>query len=302
MRTRSLLAAVATAALAVATMATAAGSASADDFVSHHEFQANCTPNHTAADDPIVFPGQPGRSHDHTFMGNVSTDAYSTPASLLAAGTSCSVPQDRSGYWFPTLLEDGRPVVSTQQQTIYYKSGIEDYSSVKPFPAGLRFVAGNMMASTEEFENAPGAVEGFECGDSSKNWTFPRSCPKGSQLNVRYQAPSCWDGVHLDSADHRSHMAYPVRGACPSDHPVAVPMLEFKTFWPVDGDLSGVRFSSGGASSWHYDFINAWDQQVLAALTEHCINGGLQCNPRGYDQYKPHRGAVLDEGYRPVES
>ena len=241
MRTRSLLAAVASTALVVAAVASTAGSASADDFVSHHEFQANCTPDHTAPDDPIVRPGLPGASHDHTFMGNVTTDANSTLGSLDAGATSCTVPQDRSAYWFPTLLRDGEPVVSTWQQTIYYKSGVEDYTQVVPFPRGLRFVTGDMMATTEEFRDAPGAVEGFECGDSTKNWTFPRGCPAGTQMNVRYQAPSCWDGVHLDSADHKSHMAYPVAGACPSDHPVAVPMLEFKIFWPVDGDVADPR-------------------------------------------------------------
>ena len=37
---------------------------------------------------------------------------------------------------------------------------------------------------------------------------------------------------------------------------------------------------------------------MLQALTEHCINGGLQCNPRGYDLYKPWAGAVLDANYQ----
>ncbi len=55
-------------------------------------------------------------------------------------------------------------------------------------------------------------MEGFECGDLSRSWDIPRSCAPGTQVNVRYQAPSCWDGVNLDSADHKSHMAYPVGG------------------------------------------------------------------------------------------
>ena len=76
----------------------------ADTTVTHHEFQANCTPTHTLPDDPIVYPGQAGASHSHTFMGNRSTNANTTTASLLAANsTSCTVPQDKSAYWFPTL-------------------------------------------------------------------------------------------------------------------------------------------------------------------------------------------------------
>ena len=34
-----------------------------------------------------------------------------------------------------------------------------------------------------------------------------------------------------------------------------------------------------------------------AALVSHCINGGLQCDPRGFDLYKPDRGAALNENY-----
>ena len=299
MRTRSLLAAVASAALAVAAVATTAGSASADSYVSHHEFQANCKMDHTASDDPILFPGQAGRSHNHTFVGNVTTNANSTLSSLLAGATSCTVPQDHSAYWFPTLYKNDKPVLSDWPQTIYYKSGIEDYTKVVPFPKGLQFITGDMMATQDQFRNAPGAVEGFECGNLTKVYDFPASCPSGTQLNVRYQAPSCWDGVNLKAPDGKgkSNMAYPVRGACPSDHPVAVPMLEFKFFWPVDGDLSSVRFASGRGYSWHYDFVNAWEPDVLSALVKHCINGGLQCNPRGFDQYKPDRGGVLDENY-----
>ncbi|MYS09464.1 DUF1996 domain-containing protein, partial [Streptomyces sp. SID6041] len=53
----------------------------------HHEFQAGCSVTHTAPDDPIVYPGQFGKSHDHTFMGNTSTNAASTTASLYGGST-----------------------------------------------------------------------------------------------------------------------------------------------------------------------------------------------------------------------
>ena len=67
-------------------------------------------------------------------------------------------------------------------------------------------------------------------------------------------------------------------------------MLEFKIAFPVSGDMSGVHLASGRGYSWHYDFFNAWDPPTLAALVTHCINGGLQCDPRGFDLYKPDRG------------
>jgi hypothetical protein len=262
---------------------------------SHHEFQANCSPTRNLPDDPIVFPGLAGASHLHTFMGNTTTDARTTIASLKAGGTSCITPGDKSAYWMPTMYNGDQVVMPVGRQVIYYKSGVIDYTSVRSFPVGLRYVVGSPSATAEEF--AAASVEGWECGDSTRNWDFPTSCAPGSQLNVRYQAPSCWDGIHLDTPDHKSHMAYPVIGVCPGDHPVAVPMIEFKMAFPASGDTSRVRLSSGRGYSFHYDFYNAWDPPTLNALVRHCVNGGLQCDPRGYDQYKPDRGAALNDRY-----
>ena len=264
----------------------------------HHEFQMNCSVSRSnLPDDPIVFPGLPGASHSHTFMGNNSTNAMSTLQSLQAGGTSCITPGDKTGYWMPTLLNGDAAVQPVGRQTIYYKSGVIDYRSVRPSPPGLRFLVGSPQATLDEFRNAPGAVEGWECGESAFNWDFPANCPAGSQLNIRMQAPSCWNGIHLDTPDHKSHMAYPVLGVCPTSHPVAVPMIEFKMAFPVSGNMSNVRLSSGRGYSFHYDFYNVWDQPTLAALVRHCINGGLQCDPRGFDLYKPNRGAALNENY-----
>ncbi|PRX96743.1 DUF1996 domain-containing protein [Allonocardiopsis opalescens] len=268
-------------------------------FAVHREFQANCTVSHTAPDDPIVYPGRPGGSHDHTFMGNTTTDAFSTLASLERGGTSCRVPGDLSAYWMPTMYNGTEEVRPIGHQVIYYKSGIRDHTTVRPFPTGLRYVVGSPTQSAEEFLDA--TVQGWECGDDYDNAHVPAHCPDGTQLNVRFQAPSCWDGRHLDSPDHQSHMAYPVvengSDVCPDSHPVAVPMVEFKMAFPVDGDMSGVHLSSGEGYSFHYDFFNAWDEATLAAMVEHCINGGLQCDARGYDQHHPGEGAALNEDY-----
>ncbi|AZS89372.1 DUF1996 domain-containing protein [Streptomyces griseoviridis] len=270
-----------------------------------HEFQANCSVSHTRPDDPIVYPQQPGKSHDHTFMGNTTTNAASTTASLSAGTTTCKAPGDKSGYWMPTLLKGDQPVRPIGPQTIYYKAGVTDYTSVRPFPKGLRYVVGSPTQTAQEFRNHPGFVEGWECGDSFFNVEFPANCPSRAdvQLNIRMQAPSCWDGVNLDSPDHKSHMSYTVvkpgtnDNMCPADHPVALPMIEFKMAFPVNGDLSQVKLASGPSWSFHYDFFNAWDDATLKALVDHCIVGGLQCDARGYDQTHPEAGAALNEKY-----
>ena len=95
-------------------------------------------------------------------------------------------------------------------------------------------------------------------------------------------------------------MAYPVvmganQDVCPTSHPVALPMIEFKMAWPVNGDMSQVRLASGTGHSFHYDFFNAWDDATQAALVKTCINGGLQCDARGYDQHHPEVPAALTE-------
>jgi len=263
-----------------------------------HEFQADCAVTHELPDDPIVFPNQPGASHEHTFMGNtVTTGNTTTAASLDAGGTTCLAPGDKSGYWMPTMYNGTQMILPTGPQVIYYKTNTIDYTSVQPFPVGLRFLVGSPTQSESQFQDLPGTVEGWECGDSYYNWDFPTSCPAGTQLNIRLQAPSCWNGLYLDTPDHKSHMAYPVNGRCPTDHPIALPMIEFKMAFPVSGDLSQLRLSSGRGYSFHFDFFNDWDPATQAAMVTHCVDGGLQCDAHGYDQNQPAKGAVLDSNY-----
>ena len=272
-----------------------------------HEFQANCSVSRSnLADDPIVFPGLPGASHLHTFMGNTTTNAATTVESLMQGQTTCKAKGDLSAYWMPTLLNGDTPVNPVGLQVIYYKAGVTDYRTVRPFPKGLRFVVGNAK-NTDADKFLAATEEGFECGNSYKNKNIPLTCPsdRSVQLNIRYQAPSCWDGLHLDSPDHQSHIVYPVDShtasgwICPDSHPVAVPKLEFKMAWPVNGDMSKVRFTSGAGPTFHYDFINAWDERTLAAMIEGCIVAARQCDPRGHDGRDDQQPApyVLNEQY-----
>lgn len=178
-----------------------------------HEFQANCSVDHTGSVDPIVYPGQTGKSHHHTFMGNDTTDENSTTASLGAGGTACKAPGDLSAYWMPTLYKGDQEVRPVGPQTIYYKAGVTDYRTVRPFPKGLRFVVGSPTQTAAEFRDHPGMVEGYECGESYHNYEFPATCPtsRDTQLNLRMQAPSCWDGKHLDTLTTRP--TWPIRSS-----------------------------------------------------------------------------------------
>ena len=72
-------------------------------------FRFLCAPSHNAYDDPIVFPGQPGKSHLHTFFGNTLADGNSTYESLRKTGDStCNDMLNRSAYWIPALMLEGR--------------------------------------------------------------------------------------------------------------------------------------------------------------------------------------------------
>lgn len=58
-----------------------------------------------------------------------------------------------------------------------------------------------------------------------------------SGLRLQVFFPSCWNGKDLDSADHKSHMAYPDgvdSGKCPSTHPVRFISLFYEVMFSVN--------------------------------------------------------------------
>jgi hypothetical protein len=235
-------------------------------------FISLCGFSHRAADDPIVYPGQPGVSHDHSFVGNTSTSASSTPASLRAAGaTTCRRAGDTAAYWMPTVFVDGRATPPTGA-TIYYQRNTQ--KRLRPFPAGLEMIAGNRLARRPQSL----LVTNWDCGDLEN---VPRSsdppvCPEGATVRLRVNFPDCWNGKALDTLDHRSHMAYSVGGRCPRSHPVAVPALSIVYRYPTT-DGPAISLSSGSLYSAHADFVNAWDQKVLAKLVSTCLNRLRHC-------------------------
>jgi hypothetical protein len=104
------------------------------------------------------------------------------------------------------------------------------------------------------------------------------TCPgrRATSLRLHVNFPSCWTGRSLDSSDHQSHDAYPVRGACPATHPVAVPAISLIMRYPVTG-AGKVELASVGQFSAHADFFNAWDQGELTRLVDGCLNALRHC-------------------------
>src|SRR5918999_5312248 len=220
-------------------------------------FAIGCAFSHRNQDDPIVFPGQRGRSHDHTYFGNRSTNASSTPPSLRAAGeTTCRLRADPAAYWAPTLFVGGRAVEPFGAIAYYVRRTLDP---VQAFPANLKVIAGSAAARSPQARR----VTFWSCTGRSGVGAVSEipACPARTRLLLQVNFPNCWDGRRLDSANHQSHMAYADAGVCPSTHPVEVPQLRLLIGYPTTGGGSA-ELSSVGDFSAHADFVNAWNQEA----------------------------------------
>lgn len=274
-------------------------------------FRFICGPGQVLADDPIMYPGQPGKSHLHQFYGNTSANANSTYQSLRNSGQStCMSPLNRSAYWMPALLDGKGNVVRPDYVSIYYKRrpASDPKCSLKsgdpqaegnciPLPNGLRFIFGRDMTNLSA---APTGNFHFICqtpaGGVVVNTTTSmdvalKKCPVGDQFAAIVDAPSCWDGKNLDSADHRSHVGYPGYGSwgylkCDSAHPYVIPTFTLGARFTIGAsdDTSKWIFSSDvmmkqtRGSTFHADWFGAWDNTVLAMWTNNCIDKLLNCS------------------------
>ncbi len=256
-----------------------------------------------AKDDPIVFPGQPGASHLHTFFGNTGVDSLSTVSSIGSAGKStCSGgTANRSAYWVPSMIDtaNGSPVVP-KSLMVYYKDSYEhDISAdVVPVPTGLRMISGNAK-NTDPTKTGGG----FVCyGPNGENpgWkptitaaVANGTCKAGGKLIMEVPFPHCWDGVNLDSPNHNSHMsavvqdgAPPFTKHCPATHPVPIPVISFNIEYPITSDAEVQRWRLASdmdpnlpaGISTHADYFFGWKPEVVEAWTTNCLRGKLDCH------------------------
>ncbi|MDX6719943.1 MAG: hypothetical protein QOJ63_2197 [Solirubrobacteraceae bacterium] len=236
-------------------------------------FLSVCEYSHRALDDPIVMPGMFGMSHSHDFAGNRTTDASSTLTSLRAGGTTCDRRADTAAYWAPTLYDSGT-ATAPRVFRVYYRPAIVDQRKVRAFPAGLKMVAGDMAATRPQRLG----VTAWACSIDGPEVPVREvpTCRGDQPLRLRITFPSCWDGKRLDSRNHRSHMAYPVRRACPADHHVVLPQLTFSIRFRVAGG-AGISLACGNAYCAHADFFNAWKSSTQRRLVRSCIRAGVSC-------------------------
>lgn len=249
-------------------------------------FRIVCMYSHMNFDDAIVYPGQTGRSHLHTYFGNTTADAHSTHVNLRNSGnTTCNGGiLNRSAYWVPAVIDTRTgSAIAPRSNIVYYKTGYSvPAAMIQPFPSGLRMIAGDMLASSaQEFAR-------WSCGEHTlSGGAIPANCPAGQDLSMNLIFPQCWDGVNLDSPNHKSHMAHPRDGRCPTSHPIALPEITYNvnysmpdatasTHWRLSSDMYGT--DKPGGFSIHGDWINGWDEATMRTWVERCNMAARDCH------------------------
>ncbi|KAI9731910.1 MAG: hypothetical protein M1834_004361 [Cirrosporium novae-zelandiae] len=266
--------------------------------------------------DPIMSPGVLS-SHAHAIHGGSNFGLSADATSLLRSNcTSCGVTQDKSAYWVPTLYFES--YVNNTFELVNQNGGMLAYykmvnSNITAFPQNFRMIAGDnfqrnftlpipdppktdwVLYPKQETQKSLGQKAlGFNCLnylDPSKTEAslyrhfmpskefLDANCPSGLRLELMF--PSCWNGVDLDSDDHKSHVAYPNlldSGTCPDGYPVQLPGLFYETIWDTENyeGMDGRFVLSNGDPTgygYHGDFIAAWESGVLTAAIEQCNAG-----------------------------
>lgn len=257
-------------------------------------FVSRCGTNqngHNNPDNFIVAPGvRNGAHHLHDYVGNLSADGNSTNESLQAAGTTCRA-GDKSTYFWPVIrLRDrngggaadaenphniGR-VIRPSSVTLQFRGNAT--GDVVAMPGFLRVLTGDAKASINGGANGNAR---WTCSGFTNRFTtkYPL-CPRGSQLQRVLEFPGCWDGTNIDSANHRTHVAFPDRrGACPQGMK-AIPQLRMTLTYNVPrGPVFAVDAFpevKHSPTTDHGDFVNVMPEQLMSRVVG-CINGDRNC-------------------------
>ncbi|CRK42608.1 hypothetical protein BN1708_008799 [Verticillium longisporum] len=265
--------------------------------------------------DPMISPGEPSL-HLHSIHGSSGFNMNATYEDLRNGDcTSCRVLQDKSAYWHPSMYVQDTDtgefelVEQVGGMLAYYQYHLPNLVA---FPAGFRMVAGDTKQRSWKTWNLtqpdPPANEwdalglktqqslrersmGFNClnyaGQAEPtlyrhflpNQQFIQAnCPNGIRTEMNF--PSCWNGVDLDSEDHRSHVAYPDEinnGQCPEGFDKHLPNMLFEVVWntkPLEGRNGRFVMSNGDAEGfgYHGDFMMGWDEGFLQQVIDTCTS------------------------------
>ncbi|MFE5394175.1 DUF1996 domain-containing protein [Streptomyces sp. NPDC056568] len=257
------------------------------------------------SDNIIAAPGvSNGAHHFHDYVGNQGNDAFASDEDLAAADTSCADQGDRSSYYWPVLrLQNGTvekdaespgggiegnagEIVTPAEVTLTFQGN--ERGRVTEMPRLLRIITGDAKAfvNGNTNANASWSCTGFE--DRQLKDKYPL-CPTGSDVVRTFTFQSCWDGRNIDSANHRTHVAFAAAdGACP-DGFRPIPRLVQRVVYDVDAPSlrdGGKTVPLFAVDSFpeqlhkpvtdHSDFVNVFDEDLMREMVD-CINSGRAC-------------------------
>ncbi|OJT05575.1 hypothetical protein TRAPUB_3588 [Trametes pubescens] len=193
--------------------------------------------------------------HTERSCGMVSTDREVAEKSARSRSLHDAM-EGRAKAWRVHKLQKQRIKELGALLDLKMQTPISPIASTKSEPATL------MPTNTSVAENdIPSAMYGHKHTEDQTRTMQVVRIPALSRFDVdtafeRFELPaegtvffpSCWDGVNLDSADHKSHMAYPIQnynsGDCPASHPVHLVSLFYEMLVSVD------QFPYTGAGTW----------------------------------------------------
>jgi hypothetical protein len=286
----------------------AAQPASPQQDASRGTFATSCGVNANGlfnSDNVIVAPGvSNGAHHFHDYVGNQANNAFASDQDLANGDTTCVDKGDKSTYYWPVLrLQNGKQeqdanspgggtegnvgeIVTPKQVTLNFVGNPR--SKVTAMPRLLRIITGDAKAFVNGLANANASwsCTGFE--DRQLKDKYPL-CPQGSDVVRTFKFQSCWDGRNIDSANHRTHVAFAqADGSCPEGFK-AIPQLVQRIVYDVDAP----SLEDGGRTTPlfavdsfpeqvhkpvtdHGDFINVFDENLMQEMVK-CINDGRKC-------------------------
>jgi hypothetical protein len=130
--------------------------------------------------DPIFPDSHP---HLHQFAGNTGVTATSTLEQMRSTtSTTCGFKADNSGYWTPTLYDNG-----TERQAYFkvsvYAQDFGNKANTVPFPQALGMLSSKVTGQ---------GTQHFRCGTAPDTLTPPYGCT-APEYRVVYRFPNCWD-------------------------------------------------------------------------------------------------------------
>ncbi|MER6083749.1 DUF1996 domain-containing protein [Streptomyces sp. NPDC001833] len=288
-------------------------------------FSSSCGVNANGlfnSDNVIVAPGvSNGAHHFHDYIGNQSNNAFASDQDLANADTSCADQGDKSTYYWPVLrLQNGKQerdadkpgggtegnagqIVTAKEVTLTFEGN--PTSKVTEMPRLLRIITGDAKAFVNgpANANASWSCTGYENRQLKDKYPL---CPSGSDVVRTFRFQSCWDGRNIDSANHRTHVAFEAPdGSCPAGFQ-AIPQLVQRIVYAVDAP----SLQDGGRTvplfavdsfpeqlhkpvTDHGDFINVFDEGLMRKMVD-CINSGRTCGA-GADEQPPSQSAEPSE-------